>query len=78
MRYENTNDLARRYPAFSNVSRAAKHLPGTCLINRNKGHGPKGSMTTRLIALAREAGPAGLFAGLGPRMSESFWIIQNC
>lgn len=43
----------------------------TLLSQINKGHGPKGSQVSRLIALAKEAGFSGLFAGLGPRMSES-------
>jgi hypothetical protein len=43
----------------------------TLLSQINKGHGPKGSMVYRLVALGREAGFRGLFAGLGPRMSMS-------
>lgn len=43
----------------------------------NKGHGPKGSMTSRLIALAREAGFRGLFAGLGPRMIMTAGLVAG-
>jgi hypothetical protein len=34
-------------------------------------------MTSRLISLAREAGPAGLFAGLGPRMIMTAGLVSS-
>lgn len=40
----------------------------TLLSQINKGHGPKGSMASRLVGLSKELGFRGLFAGLGPRM----------
>ncbi|POY72655.1 hypothetical protein BMF94_4483 [Rhodotorula taiwanensis] len=40
----------------------------TLLSQINKGHGGKGSAAKKLIVLAKQAGPIGLFAGLGPRM----------
>lgn len=45
----------------------------------NQGQGGKGGMLARLGALAKEAGPAGLFVGLGPRMVRllsafDYWI----
>jgi solute carrier family 25 phosphate transporter 3 len=43
------------------------HPADTLLSQINKGKG-EGSATSRLIQLARAAGPIGLFAGLGPRM----------
>lgn len=47
------------------------HPADTLLSQINKGHGPKGPMVNRLLTLGKEAGFRGLFAGLGPRMSES-------
>lgn len=47
------------------------HPADTLLSQINKGHGPEGSQVSRLVALAKQAGFRGLFAGLGPRMSES-------
>lgn len=49
----------------------------TLLSQINKGHGPSGSMTSRLIALAREAGFRGLFAGLGPRMVMTAGLVAG-
>lgn len=34
-------------------------------------------MASRLIVLAREAGPAGLFAGLGPRMIMTAGLVSS-
>jgi solute carrier family 25 (mitochondrial phosphate transporter), member 3 len=54
------------------------HPADTLLSQINKGHGPSGSMTTRLATLAKEAGFRGLFSGLGPRMvrfSRTFFHI---
>lgn len=39
----------------------------TLLSRINKGEGGKGPVLKRLGALAAEAGPIGLFSGLGPR-----------
>lgn len=47
------------------------HPADTLLSQINKGHGPEGTMITRLAILAKEAGFRGLFAGLGPRMVMS-------
>jgi len=50
------------------VAAAILSQPADTLLSQiNKGHGPKGSMMSRLTVLAREAGFRGLFAGLGPR-----------
>lgn len=52
------------------------HPADTLLSQINKGHGPEGSQVSRLVALAKQAGFSGLFAGLGPRMSESPPALQ--
>ncbi|KZT18626.1 mitochondrial carrier [Neolentinus lepideus HHB14362 ss-1] len=49
----------------------------TLLSQINKGHGPKGSMTYRLTALAKQAGFKGLFAGLGPRMVMTAGLVSG-
>ncbi|KAH8114745.1 mitochondrial carrier [Phellopilus nigrolimitatus] len=49
----------------------------TLLSQINKGHGPSGSMTSRLITLARQAGFRGLFAGLGPRMIMTAGLVAG-
>jgi solute carrier family 25 phosphate transporter 3 len=49
----------------------------TLLSQINKGHGPTGSMPSRLAALAREAGFRGLFAGLGPRMIMTAGLVSG-
>ncbi|KAL5519838.1 hypothetical protein ACEPAG_1498 [Sanghuangporus baumii] len=49
----------------------------TLLSQINKGHGPEGSMATRLIILARQAGFRGLFAGLGPRMIMTAGLVAG-
>lgn len=50
----------------------ALHRPLTCSLEPrsriNKGEGGKGSASVKLVRLAKEAGPLGLFAGLGPRI----------
>jgi hypothetical protein len=43
----------------------------------NKGHGPTGSMTHRLVVLARQAGPVGIWAGLGPRMVMTAGLVAG-
>ncbi|EJT52013.1 phosphate transport protein MIR1 [Trichosporon asahii var. asahii CBS 8904] len=43
----------------------------------NKGHGPEGSMVHRLVVLAKQAGPKGLFAGLGPRMIMTAGLVST-
>ena len=49
-----------------------------CMLSQiNKGHGPSGSMSSRLVALAREAGLRGLFAGLGPRMIMTAGLVAG-
>ncbi|KAF9046398.1 mitochondrial carrier [Panaeolus papilionaceus] len=49
----------------------------TLLSQINKGHGPTGSMSSRLISLAREAGFKGLFVGLGPRMVMTAGLVGS-
>jgi solute carrier family 25 phosphate transporter 3 len=49
----------------------------TLLSQINRGHGPKGSMPSRLAALAKEAGFKGLFAGLGPRMIMTAGLVSG-
>jgi solute carrier family 25 (mitochondrial phosphate transporter), member 3 len=49
----------------------------TLLSQINKGHGPKGSMASRLVVLAKEAGFKGLFAGLGPRMVMTAGLVSG-
>jgi solute carrier family 25 phosphate transporter 3 len=49
----------------------------TLLSQINRGHGPQGSMPSRLAALAREAGVRGLFAGLGPRMVMTAGLVSG-
>ncbi|GFZ46128.1 Mitochondrial import receptor [Saitozyma sp. JCM 24511] len=53
------------------------HPADTLLSQINKGHGPKGSMLYRLYALGVEAGPRGLFAGLGPRMIMTAGLVSS-
>ncbi|KAK7056882.1 mitochondrial phosphate carrier protein [Paramarasmius palmivorus] len=53
------------------------HPADTLLSQINKGHGPKGSMVQRLVALGREAGFKGLFAGLGPRMIMTAGLVSS-
>ncbi|OJA09606.1 hypothetical protein AZE42_01409 [Rhizopogon vesiculosus] len=53
------------------------HPADTLLSQINKGHGPTGSMSSRLAALAREAGFRGLFAGLGPRMVMTAGLVSG-
>ncbi|QRV92594.1 mitochondrial carrier protein [Ceratobasidium sp. AG-Ba] len=53
------------------------HPADTLLSQINKGHGPKGSMTSRLIALGKQAGFRGLFAGLGPRMIMTAGLVSG-
>ncbi|KAH9941055.1 mitochondrial carrier [Amylocystis lapponica] len=49
----------------------------TLLSQINKGHGPEGAMVVRLVALARQAGVRGLFAGLGPRMVMTAGLVSG-
>jgi len=53
------------------------HPADTLLSQINKGHGPKGSMVSRLITLGKEAGFKGLFAGLGPRMVMTAGLVSG-
>ena len=45
------------------VAAVLSHPADTLLSQINKGHGPKGPMVGRLLALGKEAGFKGLFAG---------------
>ncbi|KAF8506303.1 mitochondrial carrier [Gautieria morchelliformis] len=53
------------------------HPADTLLSQINKGHGPTGSMTHRLVVLARQAGPVGIWAGLGPRMIMTAGLVAG-
>jgi len=53
------------------------HPADTLLSQINKGHGPTGSMTHRLITLAKQAGPVGIWAGLGPRMVMTAGLVAG-
>jgi len=53
------------------------HPADTLLSQINKGHGPSGTMVYRLVTLAREAGPIGIFAGLGPRMVMTAGLVAG-
>ncbi|KAJ6559108.1 mitochondrial carrier domain-containing protein [Mycena vulgaris] len=53
------------------------HPADTLLSQINKGHGPSGSMVYRLTTLAREAGIKGLFAGLGPRIIMTCFLVST-
>ncbi|WRT67136.1 uncharacterized protein IL334_004102 [Kwoniella shivajii] len=53
------------------------HPADTLLSQINKGHGPKGPMVSRLVALGKEAGFRGLFAGLGPRMIMTAGLVSS-
>ncbi|GAA5866571.1 hypothetical protein JCM3774_004017 [Rhodotorula dairenensis] len=49
----------------------------TLLSQINKGHGGKGSAAKKLIVLAKQAGPLGLFTGLGPRMIMTAGLVSS-
>ncbi|GAA6002060.1 hypothetical protein JCM10207_003056 [Rhodosporidiobolus poonsookiae] len=49
----------------------------TLLSQINKGQGGSGSAASKLIVLAKEAGPIGLFAGLGPRMLMTAGLVSS-
>jgi len=53
------------------------HPADTLLSQINKGHGPEGSMISRLTSLAKQAGFKGLFAGLGPRMIMTAGLVSG-
>ncbi|KAF8578061.1 mitochondrial carrier [Ramaria rubella] len=53
------------------------HPADTLLSQINKGHGPTGSMGHRLVTLARQAGPVGIWAGLGPRMIMTAGLVAG-
>jgi solute carrier family 25 phosphate transporter 3 len=53
------------------------HPADTLLSQINKGHGPEGSQVSRLVALAKQAGFRGLFAGLGPRMIMTAGLVSS-
>ncbi|BGP14672.1 mitochondrial phosphate carrier protein [Rhodosporidiobolus nylandii] len=43
----------------------------------NKGQGGTGSAASKLVVLAKQAGPLGLFAGLGPRMIMTAGLVSS-
>ncbi|GJJ06855.1 hypothetical protein Clacol_001051 [Clathrus columnatus] len=53
------------------------HPADTLLSQINKGHGPKGSMTHRLVTLSKQIGPVGIWAGLGPRMIMTAGLVAG-
>jgi len=60
------------------IAAAILSQPADTLLSQiNKGHGPKGSMVTRLVTLSKEAGFKGLFAGLGPRMVMTAGLVAG-
>ncbi|GAA5836223.1 hypothetical protein JCM9279_002233 [Rhodotorula babjevae] len=60
------------------VAAAVLSQPADTLLSRiNKGEGGKGSATAKLIRLAKDAGPLGLFAGLGPRILMTAGLVSS-
>lgn len=61
------------------ISKRASSLKSLSVFDGqiNKGKGGKGGILKRLGTLAAEAGPAGLFSGLGPRVVRSR-ISREC
>ncbi|CDZ96182.1 mitochondrial carrier [Phaffia rhodozyma] len=59
------------------VAAVLSHPADTLLSQINKGDGPKGPMLGRLLTLGRQAGFAGLFAGLGPRMLMTAGLVAG-
>jgi len=53
------------------------HPADTLLSKINQGKGGKGSAVSKLAVLAREAGPVGLFAGLGPRIVMTVGLVSG-
>lgn len=53
------------------------HPADTLLSQINKGHGPEGSQLSRLVALAKQIGFRGLWAGLGPRMIMTAGLVSS-
>ncbi|GAA6031742.1 hypothetical protein JCM8097_001965 [Rhodosporidiobolus ruineniae] len=49
----------------------------TLLSQINKGQGGSGSAASKLVVLAKQAGPVGLFAGLGPRMLMTAGLVSS-
>lgn len=53
------------------------HPADTLLSKINKGGGGKGSATTKLIRLAGETGPVGIWAGLGTRVVMTAFLVSS-
>jgi solute carrier family 25 phosphate transporter 3 len=53
------------------------HPADTLLSKINQGKGGKGSAAAKLVVLAKEAGPVGLFAGLGPRIVMTVGLVSG-
>ncbi|BEI87179.1 hypothetical protein CcaverHIS002_0705250 [Cutaneotrichosporon cavernicola] len=53
------------------------HPADTLLSQINKGHGPEGSQVHRLVAIAKQVGFQGLWAGLGPRMIMTAGLVSS-
>lgn len=60
------------------VAAAVLSQPADTLLSQiNKGQGGKGSAAVKLVRLAKEAGPVGLFAGLGPRIVRAGLFLAD-
>jgi len=60
------------------VAAAVLSHPADTLLSRiNKGQGGKGSATSKLIRLAKEAGPVGIWSGLGPRIVMTAFLVSG-
>ncbi|KAJ7600735.1 mitochondrial carrier domain-containing protein [Mycena floridula] len=53
------------------------HPADTLLSQMNKGHGPSGSALHRMSVLARETGFRGIWAGLGPRILMTSFLVAS-
>ncbi|PWZ02564.1 mitochondrial carrier [Testicularia cyperi] len=53
------------------------HPADTLLSKINKGGGGKGSAMTKLVRLARETGPVGIWAGLGTRILMTAFLVSG-
>jgi len=49
----------------------------TLLSQINKGKGGSGSVISKLVQLSKEAGPVGLFSGLGPRIVMTAGLVSG-
>ncbi|KAL0481777.1 mitochondrial phosphate carrier protein [Acrasis kona] len=59
------------------VAAVLSHPADTLLSKINKGAGGDGSAMNKLIVLAKEAGPKGIWAGLGPRILMTSFLVAG-